>query len=84
MELTGFLIDCENYPFSVFVASVRLSETFIRYPVAFIANFGLRNVVLRVEICVAIIEFYQTKFLKWIFFIIPVGEKWFPSLWRIS
>ena len=55
-----------------------------RLSLAFIADFGLRKVVLRAETRFAIIELYRKKNRKIGFLVIPVGQKWIPSLTRIS
>ena len=48
VEQMSFLFDCEKYLISVFFVSVRLSETLIwsKGTLAFIADFGLRKVIL--------------------------------------
>ena len=85
MKLTRFFIECGNYLISVFrlCASFRNFHLVKEYPLVFIADFGLRKVVLLVETCFAIVKLHR-KNRQTEFFVIPVEEKWFPSLRRIS
>ena len=56
---------------------VRLPEIFIcsKSPLAFIADFGLRKVVLRAETRFAIIKLHRKKIKTLGVSVIPVGQK---------
>ena len=71
-----FLIDCRNY-ISVFSALCVFPKLSFgqRVPLAFIADLGLRKVVLRVGTRFVIIELNRKKNLKNGVFVIPVGQK---------
>ena len=75
-ELKRFL-DCGYYLISVFrlCAFFRNFHLVKEYHLPFIADFGLRKVVLRAKTRFAIIEHYQNKFKKMDCFVIPVGQK---------
>ena len=76
MELTRFSIDCGNYLISVFSAlCVFLKHSFGQtVPLAFIADIGLRKVVLRAETLLPSSNFTEKK-LKIVFFVIPFEGK---------
>ena len=76
MKLTRFLIDCGDYLISVFSALCVFPKLSLvkEYAFAFIADFGLRNLVLRAETRVTIKERYRNK-SKSGFFVILVGTK---------
>ena len=67
MEITSF-------QFLWLCASFRNFQFVEEYTLAFIADFGLRKVVLRAETRVVVIELYRKK-SKIEFLVIPIEEK---------
>ena len=63
MELTRILLDCGKYLISVFrpCASFRNFHLVKEYPLTFLADFGLGQVVLRAETRFAIREIYRKE-----------------------
>ena len=74
MELMSFLLDCGIYLISVFRLRVSFRNFHLvkEYTLAFIADSGLKQVVLRAETRFAIRELYKKKIN---FFVTPVGQK---------